>query len=224
MDVLGAAFETHEIAWWENTEAGFVKHSIDDEFDGAVKVHAADINGDGYLDVVGAGNKADEIAWWKNDGHQNFAKQEVAEYFNAPLSVFAADIDGDDDTDVVSVSNGDANKWNISGWFQESENLAGQLPLVFAMSPNYPNPFNPTTTINYQLPVNRDVTLIIYNLLGQKVETLGDGRVKAGCHSITWDASRFASGIYFYRLTARQGPGLSTAGDQVITRRMTLLK
>jgi parallel beta-helix repeat protein len=126
--------------------------------------------------------------------------------------------------EVTVANNGSANKWDISGWFEESDDLVDQLPAEFAMSPNYPNPFNPTTTINYQLPVNREVTLIIYNLLGQKVETLVDGHVKAGCHSITWDASRFASGIYFYRLTARQGPGLSTAGDQVITRRMTLLK
>ncbi len=60
---------------------------------------------------------------------------------------------------------------------------------------------NPTTTIDYQLPRNAHVTLKVYNVLGQLVATLVDGEVSAGYHQAVFNGSRFASGVYFYRLT-----------------------
>ncbi len=89
------------------------------------------------------------------------------------------------------------------------------MPKTFALLPNYPNPFNPPTTIRYQLPVDTHVKLVIYNLLGQRVAAPVDGRITAGSHQISWDASDYSSGLYFYKLTA---------GDKVFTKRMTLLK
>jgi hypothetical protein len=83
------------------------------------------------------------------------------------------------------------------------------------LSQNYPNPFNATTVINYQLPVDDEVTLEVYNLFGQKVATLVDGEQQAGCRSVVWDASDISSGIYFYRLTA---------GDFTETKRMIVVK
>jgi len=76
------------------------------------------------------------------------------------------------------------------------------LPKEFALSQNYPNPFNPTTMINYQLPMNNDVELSIYNLLGQKIVTLVSEKQRAGYHQEEWDASGFASGIYYYKIEA----------------------
>ncbi len=78
-----------------------------------------------------------------------------------------------------------------------------------------PNPFNAITTITYQLPEAGNVNLSVYNLSGQRIATLVDGVKSAGEHTITWDASEYSSGIYFYRLVA---------GDEVFTKRMTLLK
>jgi len=81
---------------------------------------------------------------------------------------------------------------------------------------NYPNPFNATTNINYNLLTSGEVSLMIYNLLGQKVATLVDGWMKAGQHTTIWHATdNSSSGVYFYKLTA---------DSKVITRRMTLLK
>jgi hypothetical protein len=76
------------------------------------------------------------------------------------------------------------------------------FPQVFALDQNYPNPFNPTTMINYQLPITSDVELSIYNLLGQKVANLVNEQKQAGNHSVQWDASGYANGIYYYRIEA----------------------
>ena len=69
-------------------------------------------------------------------------------------------------------------------------------------SQKYPNPFNPVTTISYQLPEASTVTLTVFNTAGQEVALLIDGPVNAGFHTIQWDASDMASGIYFYRIKA----------------------
>ena len=89
------------------------------------------------------------------------------------------------------------------------------MPRYYFLSQSYTNPFNPVTTISYSLPRSGEVSLVIYNLIGEEVTTLLDGSHKAGVHEVTWDASNMASGIYFYRLQA---------GDFVKTRKMLLLK
>ena len=82
------------------------------------------------------------------------------------------------------------------------------LPGKFALNQNYPNPFNPITNINYNLGINSDVTLSIFNILGQHVVTLVKQQQQAGFHSVKWDAStnfgKLAStGIYFCHIEAR---------------------
>ncbi|MCH7878155.1 MAG: T9SS type A sorting domain-containing protein [candidate division Zixibacteria bacterium] len=89
------------------------------------------------------------------------------------------------------------------------------LPKVFTLSQNYPNPFNPATTINYTVPRKAQVTLAVYNLLGQRVTTLVSAELPAGNHTVTWDASDVASGIYFYQLKS---------GRTKITKKALLLK
>ena len=89
------------------------------------------------------------------------------------------------------------------------------LPVEYALGNNYPNPFNPSTTIEFTLPNSGEASLIVYNLLGQEIIKLVKGKFDAGYHKITWDASNKASGLYFYRLQA---------GDFIQTRKMVLLK
>lgn len=86
------------------------------------------------------------------------------------------------------------------------------LPDVFAVHPNYPNPFNPSTTIKYDLPENSNVTLIVYDVLGREVAQLVNGTREAGYHSVTWSPSTssgqvLASGVYFARFTATDASG-----------------
>ena len=88
-------------------------------------------------------------------------------------------------------------------------------PVDFNLFQNYPNPFNPTTMIGYQLPITNNVELSIYNLLGQKVATLVNERQNAGYHQVEWNATGFASGVYYYRIEM---------GNIVQTRKMIYLK
>ncbi|MDR3669035.1 MAG: YCF48-related protein [Ignavibacteriaceae bacterium] len=74
------------------------------------------------------------------------------------------------------------------------------VPHGFTLEQNYPNPFNPSTSIKYSIPLDGLVNLAVYNVLGEKVLTLVNNDMKAGSYEIKFDASHYASGIYFYRL------------------------
>ena len=85
---------------------------------------------------------------------------------------------------------------------------------------NYPNPFNPVTTIKYQLSEPGHVTVIVYNMFGQEVANLIDKHQEAGYYNIQWDASHNASGLYYYYIKAEGTKGMKF--DKV--KKMLLLK
>ncbi|MFH1685995.1 MAG: FlgD immunoglobulin-like domain containing protein [bacterium] len=94
------------------------------------------------------------------------------------------------------------------------------LPERFSLAQNFPNPFNSTTSIEYDLPISSDVTIDLYNMLGQKVRTLVDGYKAAGYYTVEWDGKTssgraVATGVYLYRIQA---------GSFVKTKKMILLK
>jgi hypothetical protein len=74
------------------------------------------------------------------------------------------------------------------------------LPKSIDLLKNFPNPFNPNTTISFTLPERANIILSIYNELGEKVAVLFNGEEVAGMHNIVWNASKFVSGVYFYKL------------------------
>lgn len=121
----------------------------------------------------------------------------------------------------VAVSDGYATVASQDSFlFRTSDNITAvhgpeSLPKVFALYQNYPNPFNPTTTISYDIPERSRVTLVVYDILGRRIQTLVDGEKQAGHHEVIFDASRLPSGIYLYRLQA---------GNFSETRKLTLVK
>jgi len=90
-----------------------------------------------------------------------------------------------------------------------------ESPNSFTLNQNFPNPFNPSTNITYSIPEASNVTLEVFNIQGQRVATLVDGLQSAGPHSVTFDASNLASGLYTYRLVSE---------NTVMVRKMTLIK
>ena len=89
------------------------------------------------------------------------------------------------------------------------------LPGEFKLEQNYPNPFNPTTQINYSVPKNGFVTLKVYDILGQEVTTLFSGVQHVGNYVATFDGSKLASGVYFYKLLSE---------NISITKKLLLMK
>jgi hypothetical protein len=77
---------------------------------------------------------------------------------------------------------------------------AGPLPIETSLDQNFPNPFNPTTTIRFSLSQSGVITLSIYNILGQHVETLLNQPFSRGSHSVHWSPEGLPSGVYYYRL------------------------
>ena len=76
------------------------------------------------------------------------------------------------------------------------------IPDQFELSQAYPNPFNPATTVKYDIPANMYINLSVYDILGQKVSTLASGYITTGYYEVSWDGSQYASGLYFIRMNA----------------------
>jgi len=159
---------------------------------------------DGY-DIQTLGEWPDVYSTWKpfnwSDSTFVFDICEGSWYLHVPFhnqdySVLRGDT-------VLTVSESD------SSYYVEFEYInltklpsASNLPYTYELKHNYPNPFNPSTVISWQLAVGSHVELTIYNILGENVATLLSERQKAGYHSFEWNASGFASGVYYYKLEA----------------------
>jgi hypothetical protein len=89
------------------------------------------------------------------------------------------------------------------------------VPTVFALEQNFPNPFNPSTTIAFSLPRQSRVTLKVFNVVGEEISTLVDQELSAGRYEAHWDAGQMNGGVYFYRLQA---------GAFVQTRKLILIR
>jgi len=103
-----------------------------------------------------------------------------------------------------------------SGTTTSNEELISEIPDQIRLNQNYPNPFNPSTQITYELASPANVSLDVYSITGEKIMTLVNNRFQqAGSHTVSFDASNLASGVYMYQLNT---------GSQVLTRKMTLIK
>ena len=103
-----------------------------------------------------------------------------------------------------------------------SVNNNAVLPYEFSLKQNYPNPFNPSTRIKYSIPQTSEIQIIVYDVLGNEIETLVNDEKPAGSYELNWDAANLSSGVYFYQIKATPNGG--QAGEFVQTKKMILLK
>ena len=174
---------------------------------------AYQLNGDGACSWTGsvlfpAGSAKNQIYKFGLNGFDNEAG------FGQDHSL---NLGGDGGTGLLTVaiefgSNG--SNWDcFSGCYETVD--AHELPSAFALSQNVPNPFNPSTTISYTVAETGMASLKVYDLAGHAVATLVDGMVDAGNHSVVFDASELASGVYLYTLQS---------GASVQSQKMVLVK
>ena len=121
---------------------------------------------------------------------------------------------------VNNTNSAGTSNWSDTASFYVSstvgvENSKNTIPQQYYLSQNYPNPFNPSTVINHEIPKSSLVTLKVYDALGREVATLVNEEKPVGRYNVTFDASKYSSGIYFYRITA---------GNFIQTKKMILLK
>jgi hypothetical protein len=182
-----------------------------------------DYENDGDKDIVTVNERLEQygISVFLNDGQGNFTARENC-YFpyadGKPWSIVASDFDLDGKTDIALTSSSDSLYvlYNLGGGtvgIRDKE--IKEVPTSFSLEQNFPNPFNPTTTIQYSIPFSEKVSLKIFNLLGEEVKTLTDEFQEAGKYSVQFNANNLTSGIYFYRLQA---------GSFVQTKKMILIK
>tara|TARA_S200000501_G_scaffold220307_1_gene206698 strand:+ start:573 stop:2060 length:1488 start_codon:yes stop_codon:yes gene_type:complete len=124
---------------------------------------------------------------------------------NSPFkNNFKIEIDNPDRSEVSDfdfiISDKGGNSMNLV--FSENGNIYSESDFKFELGNTYPNPFNPTTDINFSLPMDGNVSLDAYNLQGQKIENIFSGYQIKGSHNYTWDASHLTSGIYYIKLVS----------------------
>jgi hypothetical protein len=98
---------------------------------------------------------------------------------------------------------------------------APAVPASYGLEQNFPNPFNPSTRVRFQLPETSTITLELFDVLGRRVGTLARGELAAGTHEAVVRGDNLASGVYYYRLEAR---GIAGSRPFVATRMLTLLR
>ena len=200
--------------------------------DGTGRVIGKDLDGDGDVDLITTGIRAigampskseTNVQIWLNDGNGNFSLDHTylwEDFVPRGNTISLADIENDGDMDLLIFSD-----WEM--WILRNETIISvedeiteNLPTGFSLSQNFPNPFNSSTTIGYSVPEVSFVTIQIYNIQGQLVESAFSGFKAPGNYKTTWAgkdnyARELTSGIYFYVIRA---------GDFKETRKMLLIR
>ncbi|MGD8778050.1 MAG: FG-GAP-like repeat-containing protein [Ignavibacteria bacterium] len=226
LDVLASSWDPNIVFWYENIDGigEFGNQQIISEQTSG-KIIPIDFDLDGDLDILSKKSKDIYL-------HENIVETEsfvshkiITCETTSPQSIYANDLDADGDIDIIAGISDELywfkNLTNITS-AQESES---ELLNKFRLYPNYPNPFNPSTTIRFTLQKSEHISLKIYNVVGREVAELINGVRSAGEHQVLWQADglpsgmsskgRYASGVYFYQIKA---------GEHTQTKKMLLLR
>ena len=174
---------------------------------------AGEFTGDGYLDLV-SGHILETNVWLLvGSGDGTFVKEGTYPVSGSIYGLFGGDLDGDGDLDIVAVDNvGDNICILLNGMEDRSTPVEEQrrtdLPIRCMLHPCYPNPFNASVMIRYDLPLDGSVRLCLYDVVGQRIRTLVDETKWAGSHGVVWDGRdddgrEGSSGMYLWRIEAQ---------------------
>ena len=238
VDLLGSPERTdtffgivnHGLALWRMDDSGeWTRHSLLDWKVLPSVTTASDLNGDGVLDVaLVAGNSTIGPALVVLLGQRNGVPI-LEGYYPLPgegSQALASDVNGDGDADLLVLGTSPASGHGVSVFINQGTSATAiaaetATPTAFALGANYPNPFNPATTIPLAVPAGaKNVDLTIYNVLGQPMRRVWTGPLPAGEHQLTWDGRDaqgrpVATGVYVYRLQV---------DEQTHTRKMVKLE
>jgi hypothetical protein len=197
-------FSTGPVDGGDNTRAKGYQRWLKNEF---IRKSAKEAVGTTYLFDYA------DILCWNDDGEQKTVTYDEHEYI-----YIHPDNEGNYDagnggchiSEVGCLRLAKAMWWllaRMAGWENSSASSIksigdGHLVKEYSLEQNFPNPFNPSTIITYQLPKNSDVKISIYNVLGQQITTLVSQSQSAGKYQVEWDASGFAGGVYLYQIQA----------------------
>lgn len=181
-------------------------------------IDVGDIDGDQDLDLVSSNYNSATWTIWENSGAGSFVNPRTIAASSAASCATLHDRDNDGDMDLTGLD-------EVDDWVYLYENNAtptdtAPVPASLVLRQNQPNPFNPYTTIHFNLPSRGDIELTVFDATGARVSTIASGLYDAGPHNVRWNGTdaggtRVASGVYFYRLKTNSSE---------LTRKMTLLK
>jgi hypothetical protein len=182
----------------------------------------ADIDNDGDFDLI-IGDNWGTIRYYRNNGTVTSPEWVREDSLFTGIEVQQgthpafADLDGDFRKDmVIGEYNGNFHFYkNLFSPLTDVEDLYSELPFSFILNQNFPNPFNPVTTIRFQITESDYTTLKVYDILGKEIATLVNEYKTAGTYQVYFDAKQLSSGTYFYTLQN---------GSQSITKQMMLIK
>ncbi len=207
VDAVVGSRDANYVVWYENQDSTWIQHSIDSDFAGASWGDPQDVNGDGVLDVIISGTSGDQVVWFENQ-HPQWTKHIIDATIYDPRLGYYVDMDGDETKDLIICGQSELvwynNPYTSATGLQDD---VSSLPYQFMLHQNHPNPFNPTTTINYYLPRISDVTLTIYDISGRAITSLTDTHQPEGAYSIQWNGTdhsgnSVSAGVYLCRLQA----------------------
>jgi len=176
------AISTLSVIWYKNDgNQNFTEITISSNIQSGTDVMAIDVDSDNDIDVLASSKGENTIYMFANDGNNNFSEEIITNQAVDSWALFAVDMDQDLDINVISGTyiNGEV------AWYENMQIITSvetqlENPDQFYLSQNYPNSFNPSTSLQYAIGSLQLVTIKIYNLLGREIATLVDEYKSAG--------------------------------------------
>jgi len=216
---IGIAVGFKHDGWYENyyglivrtTDGGenWITNSSDSVFSG-LRFYDLNFISNEKVVVLGEDSNGD-ILYWSSDVGENWIPRYSGVNHGLHHLSFVDSLTGwiaGDNGTILHTTNGGVT-------FIEEEKFIGEIPSTYFLSNNFPNPFNPSTKIKYSIPKSSQVTLKIFNTLGEELETLVNEEKPVGTYEVNWNAANLPSGVYFYQLKA---------GEFMSVKKMILIK